>query len=79
MCLAALSRDLQRLHGSAGLRELDVSGTDVTDAGLEHLQGLVRLKQLDLSRTKVTAEGVKRLRRRLPNCEILWEPRSDNQ
>lgn len=79
MCLAALSRDLQRLHGSPGLRELDVSGTDVTDAGLEHLKGLVRLKQLDLSRTKVTAEGVKRLRRRLPNCEILWEPRSDNQ
>ena len=79
MRLAALSADLERLHGSPGLRKVDVSGTDVTDAGLEHLKGLVRLKELDLSRSKVTAEGVKRLRQRLPNCEIMWEPRSDDK
>jgi hypothetical protein len=79
MRLAALSADLERLHGASGLRKVDVRGTDVTDAGLEHLKGLVRLRELDLSHTKVTAEGVKRLRQRLPSCNITWEPPSDHK
>ncbi len=79
MLLSALSRDLERLHGSAGLRKVHVSETDVTDAGLEYLKGLVQLRELDLRWTKVTAEGVKRLQQRLPNCDIMWEPRSDDK
>jgi len=70
---------LEHLKGLTKLQTLDLQGTSVTDAGLEHLKGLVRLKELDLSRSKVTAEGVKRLRQRLPNCEIMWEPRSDDK
>jgi hypothetical protein len=79
MRLGALSADLGRLHASAGLRKVDVMGTDVTDAGLEHLKGLVQLRELDVRYTKVTAEGVKKLKQRLPNCNITWEPRTEDQ
>src|SRR5262249_48678874 len=40
---------------------LDLSGTDVTDAGLKQLAKLKNLTKLDLRDTKVTPEGLKRL------------------
>jgi beta-lactamase regulating signal transducer with metallopeptidase domain/Leucine-rich repeat (LRR) protein len=41
---------------------VDLTGTKVTDAGLEHLKGLPKLQSLKLYRTKVTDEGLKHLK-----------------
>ncbi len=52
-----------------GLTRLDLSGTSVTDTGLDRLLRLQGLTTLGLSRTKVTPEGVARLKAR-------WKGRS---
>jgi hypothetical protein len=48
-------RDLQ-------ITSVDLSGTGVTDAGLEHLEGLRNLKTLILSDTKITNAGLEHLK-----------------
>ena len=52
------------------LKSLDLSRTQVTDAGLEHLKGLTKLVSLTLLNTKVTSAGVQDLQKALPNCKI---------
>ena len=47
-----------------------LSGTKISDAGLEHLKGLKNLKVLRLDRTKVTDAGVAELKKALPGCRI---------
>jgi hypothetical protein len=42
----------------ASLKSLDLSGTAVTDAGIQHLAAFPALRELDLSRTKVTSAGL---------------------
>jgi hypothetical protein len=64
-------RGLAHLAGMDGLRELYLGGTEVTDAGLVYLEDLRDLRGIYLRNTKVTEEGAKRLRARLPECEIL--------
>ena len=49
---------------------MDISGTQITDFGLEHLKGLTQLHSVDLSNTGVTDDGVKRLQQMLPKCNI---------
>jgi hypothetical protein len=48
----------EKLKGLTKLKELDLGGTGVTDAGLVHLKGLTKLKELDLSFTKITDAGL---------------------
>ena len=60
-------RDLTRF---TNLQALDLSGTDVTDAGLKDLASLTHLQALSLSVTKVTDVGIKRLAR-LTNLQTL--------
>jgi hypothetical protein len=55
------------------LRELDLAGSQVTDAGLEHLYGLTALEHLDLADTDVTERAIRALAVHLPNCEIFTE------
>lgn len=51
-------RDLDLLHGlEPVLRDLDLSGTKITDAGLVGLAGFPQLVHLNLSRTAVTDAG----------------------
>lgn len=45
------------------LHALRLTGTQVTDAGLQHLQGLPQLRELDLSRTQITDVGLGGLKR----------------
>ena len=52
---------------------MDLTWTQVTDAGLEHLQGLIQLKTVYLYGTRVTEGGLCRLRQALPNCKIYPE------
>ncbi len=64
------ARCLAHLAGLTELRELYLSWTEITDAGLPHLAGLTQLHELHLSDTEVTDAGVAWLRRALPGCEI---------
>ena len=50
---------------------LDLRRNKITDAGLVHLEGLHNLKHLDLRRTGVTTLGVAKLRKALPDAEIV--------
>lgn len=50
--------------------DLDLEGTQVTDAGLAHLKGLTNLKSLDLYYTRVTDAGLVHLKG-LKNLEWL--------
>jgi uncharacterized protein YjbI with pentapeptide repeats len=58
------------LSDVAQLRCLNLSGTDVTDAGLRHLMGLTQLNELDLRGTRVTDRGVAALQEALPEVKI---------
>jgi hypothetical protein len=64
---------LQHLEGLTELEELNLSNTTITDSGLVHLDGIKSLKKLDLSGTKVTQAGIEKLKRALPECEIVWQ------
>ena len=62
------------LKDMTSLEHLDLERTRVSDRGLKSLEGLYNLRSLDLGRTKVTAAGAEELRKKLPKCEIRWEP-----
>jgi Leucine-rich repeat (LRR) protein len=51
-------RLLMGISGMAGLKELDLSGTQVGNLGMRHLSGLKFLRTLNLSNTSVTDNGV---------------------
>src|SRR5262249_32223565 len=52
---------LAHLAGLAGLVELELAGTAVTDKGLVRLKQHPQLRVLDLAGTKVTDDGVAKL------------------
>jgi internalin A len=52
---------LKDLAGLKSLRELDISSSRVTDAGLKELAKLKGLRRLNLRRTEVTDTGLKEL------------------
>lgn len=56
------------------LREVDLAGTKLTDAGLSTLAGCQHLKSLNVQRTSVSLAGVTALRRKLPQLTIIGEP-----
>ncbi|HET6328719.1 MAG TPA: TIGR03067 domain-containing protein [Planctomycetaceae bacterium] len=52
------------------LRSIDLTGSEITDRGLEALSGLTSLEQLNLKGTDVTVAGVKSLKRTVPNLKV---------
>ena len=62
---------LVHLGGLTQLEILALNGTKVTDAGLAGIAGLTQLAWLSLKGTKVTNVGVAKLRKELPNCQIV--------
>jgi hypothetical protein len=50
---------------------VDLSGTEITDAGLAHLKGLTTLKTLHLFRTRVSDAGVTEFHRVMPKVKML--------
>ena len=54
------------------LESLDISGTGITDKGLEYLTGLTNLMTLHIYDTTVTPAGVAKVQEALPNCEINY-------
>ena len=69
-------RDAGLIHlageGLTNLTELDLVGTQVTDAGLVLLKGFTNLKNLGLSNTKITRGEIAELQKALPNCRISY-------
>lgn len=56
----------------AGISELSISESNVSDAAIEHLPRLRNLKRLNVSKTNISLQGLSRLRSALPNCEVSW-------
>ena len=54
--------DMIRVKEWTSLRSLDITGSKVTDAGLEHVKGLTNLRFLSLYGTQVTDAGLEHLK-----------------
>lgn len=63
--------DLVRLAAFPELEELNLTFTQITDADIVQLAAFPDLEKLNLAFTETTDEGVARLRKALPNCEIM--------
>jgi CubicO group peptidase (beta-lactamase class C family) len=62
---------LANIEALTNLEYLNLYGTGITDAGLVHLEPLKKLKNLYLWQTKVTDAGVARLKKVLPQVDIV--------
>jgi hypothetical protein len=62
----SLLKDIPTLTG------VNLSGSSVTDAGLQELFALQSLKTVNLEDTKITLAGANALKEALPDCRILW-------
>jgi Leucine-rich repeat (LRR) protein len=64
-------KGLPHIKGLVNLEYLNLYGTEITDAGLPNLEGLKKLKSLYLWQTKVTDAGVEKLKKALPQTQII--------
>ena len=55
------------------LEKLLLDHTAVSDGSVASLSRWTKLKSLDLTGTAITPEGLARLRKALPNCEIVTD------
>ena len=51
---------------------LNLDGSKITDAGLSKLAILEEMRWIGLARSEVTDAGVKKLRKALPDCNVLY-------
>ena len=51
---------------------LNLDGSKITDAGLSKLASLENMRWIGLARSQVTDAGVKKLRKALPDCNVLY-------
>jgi hypothetical protein len=51
---------------------LNLDGSKITDAGLSKLTTLKEMRWIGLARSEVTDAGVKKLRKALPDCNVLY-------
>jgi internalin A len=65
------SNTLKLNKGLTSLTHLNLSDTNVTDAGKEHLKGLSSLTNLDLSLTQITDAGLAELKAALPKLGVI--------
>ncbi len=68
---------LKRLGEFSQLTHLNLIGAKISDKGLRHISQLKKLLHLQLTNSTVTVTGVERLRKSLPNCEIISHTISD--
>lgn len=64
---------LEQIKELKRLKRLRLSGTAITDAGLRHFEGLSELEDLYLEQTNVSEDAVERLKKSLPDCEMVTE------
>jgi hypothetical protein len=63
---------LARVKQLPELRELHITGTAITDHGLQDVKALRKLTWLVLTNTKATDRGVRSLRNAIPRLEIIY-------
>ncbi len=63
--------DLRRVGRQVDLTRLDLSGTKVTDAGLQHLKGLKQLRELNLHYAEYLSEDGLAVLKSFPQLEAL--------
>ena len=51
---------------------LNLDGSKITDVGLSKLATLDKMRWIGLARSEVTDAGVKKLRKALPDCNVLY-------
>lgn len=75
--LALYSNKLQVLLPEIGqltnLSWLDISDNQLTELPRD-IEKLTKLTYLDISGNQISEEEIKRLKKTLPNCEIIWRP-----
>jgi hypothetical protein len=64
-------KGLDNLKGLVNLEYLNLYGTAVSDVGLVNLEGMKKLKNLYLWQTKVTDAGVAKLKKALPQVDVV--------
>ena len=64
--------DLVGVAEHAQLKWLILDNTDVSDAGLVFLYRLRKLRRLYVRGSRVTSAGIEKLKRALPDVEVLY-------
>jgi hypothetical protein len=73
-CAGVTSAGMQHLVGLSELRHLTLRGTGVRFDGLTQLAANTKLTTLNILTTQASAADVEKLRKSLPNCEIVAIP-----
>jgi hypothetical protein len=61
------------LQGMPQLRELYLDSDDIGDESVDVLGGMANLRMVNLYHTTFTENGVKRLKEKLPKCQVVWD------
>jgi mono/diheme cytochrome c family protein len=67
-------KQLDALSQLADLNYLNLYNTQISDAGLESLHASSSLRKIFLSQTQVTANGIAKLKKSLPDLEVVHQP-----
>ena len=67
-------KQLDALSQLADLNYLNLYNTQISDAGLESLHATISLRKIFLSQTQVTANGITKLKKSLPELEVVHQP-----
>ncbi|MEX2287437.1 MAG: protein kinase [Planctomycetaceae bacterium] len=59
-----------------GLKQIVLSETQVSDAGVERIRGLKQLVRIDVTYTRISSDGFTSLKAAFPQAEILWIDRN---
>jgi hypothetical protein len=59
------------LVGKHRLEQLSLNDTAITDDSVEALATMTTLRQLLIRKTKISSEAIRRLKNKLPDCEIV--------
>jgi hypothetical protein len=61
-----------------GLQRLSLDSANVTDKSALVITEFKRLAKLNLYHTLITEKGYREIREALPNCEIIFDPKSSD-
>jgi protocatechuate 3,4-dioxygenase beta subunit len=69
---------LAHIQGLTSLQSVSLERTAVTDKGLTYLKPLTAMRELFLKQSNITIDGYMDLKEVLPDCQIYWEEKKNN-
>jgi hypothetical protein len=69
---------MEALGGLLNLRRLSLDSTNVGDASIRWLKEFRQLRELNLYHTFITEKGHQEVREAVPQCEIIFDPKSSD-